>query len=76
MLSALKGQKPYEHYCAFALSGRSLRIAYTQGVALGYVFIALSGRFSEIAELELENIVSKKHAGMSYGQKSYKSSQI
>jgi len=52
VLSALKGQKPYEHYCAFALSGRSLRIAYTQGVALGYVFIALSGRFSELAELE------------------------
>ena len=52
VLSALKGQKHNNARRAFALSGRSLRIAYTQGVALGYVFIALSGRFSELAELE------------------------
>ena len=52
MLSALKGQKHNNARRAFALSGRSLRIAYTQSVALGYVFIALSGRFSELAELE------------------------
>ena len=40
---ALKGQKPYLVHYAFALSGRGLRIAVTQGDALGYLLTGLSG---------------------------------
>ena len=32
---ALKGQKPYEHYCAFALSGRTTRVPLHPGQCPG-----------------------------------------
>ena len=41
---ALKGQKHNVADSAFALSGRWLRTTLTQGAALGYRQIALSGR--------------------------------
>ena len=41
---ALKGQKPYLVHYAFALSGRWLRTAVTQGAALGCLLTGLSGR--------------------------------
>jgi hypothetical protein len=43
-ISALKGQKHYSIYRAFALSGRMYPPSLTQGVALGYWLIGLSGR--------------------------------
>jgi hypothetical protein len=42
--NALKGQKLYRQNDAFALSGRSLHTPDTQGVALGYWLVGLSGR--------------------------------
>ena len=47
---ALKGQKPICCIVAFALSGRWLRIAITQGDALGYGFSGLSGRLCRASE--------------------------
>ena len=41
---ALKGQKPYLVHYAFALTGRRLRTTSTQGDALGWALIGLSGR--------------------------------
>jgi hypothetical protein len=41
---ALKGQKLYLVHDAFALSGRWLRTAPTQGAALGWELTGLSGR--------------------------------
>jgi hypothetical protein len=40
---ALKGQKPFLVHYAFALSGRWLRTTFTQGDALGWVLVGLSG---------------------------------
>ena len=47
---ALKGQKPYLVHYAFALSGRWLRTAVTQGAALGYLLTGLSGRLYRACE--------------------------
>jgi hypothetical protein len=44
---ALKGQKHYIADSAFALSGRWLRTTLTQGAALGYLLVGLSGRLCE-----------------------------
>jgi hypothetical protein len=44
---ALKGQKPYLVVDAFALTGRCLRTASTQGAALGWKLNAPSGRICE-----------------------------
>ena len=44
---ALKGQKHCWRYSAFALSGRSTATMFTQGVALGYELLGLSGRCSQ-----------------------------
>jgi hypothetical protein len=49
---ALKGQKPIYRIVAFALSGRWLRTALTQGDALGYGLSGLSGRLCRASELE------------------------
>jgi len=43
-ISALKGQKHDKCFNAFALTGRMYSPLPTQGVALGYWFIGLSGR--------------------------------
>ena len=48
---ALKGQKPYLVYYAFALSGRMLRTTFTQGNALGYGLVAFQAVFAEFAEV-------------------------
>jgi len=40
----LKGQKLYLVHSAFALSGRWLRVTFTQGDALGWEHSGLSGR--------------------------------
>jgi len=48
---ALKGQKPYLAFRAFALTGRRLRTAFTQGVALGWGLTGLSGRICMLAKL-------------------------
>ena len=50
---ALKGQKPYLAFHAFALTGRRLRTTFTQGVALGWMLTGLSGRIYKLAKLEL-----------------------
>ena len=42
--SALKGQKLYHLRYAFALSGRRLHAPDTQGDALGWELVGLSGR--------------------------------
>jgi hypothetical protein len=47
---ALQGQKPICRIVAFALAGRWLRTFLTQGVALGYELIGLSGRLCETSE--------------------------
>ena len=61
---ALKGQKPYLVHYAFALTGRRLRATSTQGDALGWELIGLSGRFytgfSLLAQLELINKNKKR----------------
>ena len=44
---ALKGQKNTYRIVAFALTGRRLRIVLTQGDALGYRLVGLSGRLYE-----------------------------
>ena len=41
---ALKGQKPYHVFHAFALTGRRKHTTLTQGVALGWGLTGLSGR--------------------------------
>ena len=50
---ALKGQKPYHVFHAFALTGRKLRTTFTQGVALGWELTGLSGRIYKLAKLEI-----------------------
>ena len=47
---ALKGQKLYLFHDAFALSGRRLRITFTQGDALGWELYGLSGRLCGACE--------------------------
>ena len=47
---ALKGQKPYLVHYAFSLSGRWLRITFTQGDALGWELYGLSGRLCGACE--------------------------
>ena len=47
---ALKGQKHQVGWCAFALSGRRLRITFTQGAALGWELSGLSGRLCGTCE--------------------------
>ena len=42
--NALKGQKLYQLRYAFALTGRRLHAPDTQGAALGYRLVGLSGR--------------------------------
>ena len=48
---ALKGQKPYLTNDAFALTGRWLRITFTQGAALDYELSGLSGHFCGACEI-------------------------
>jgi hypothetical protein len=50
---ALKGQKPSLCYNAFSLTGRWLHTTITQGVALGYELSGLSGRFAELAGVNM-----------------------
>ena len=50
---ALKGQKPYLVFHAFALTGRKLQTIFTQGVALGWELTGLSGRIYKLAKLEI-----------------------
>jgi len=47
---ALKGQKLYLVHSAFALSGRWLRVTFTQGDALGWELSGLSGRLHRASE--------------------------
>ena len=47
---ALKGQKPYRAYYAFALTGRRLRTTSTQGDARGWELIGLTGRLCGTCE--------------------------
>ena len=47
---ALKGQKPYFVFHAFALTGRRMHTTLTQGVTLGCVLIGLSGRCCSTCE--------------------------
>ena len=47
---ALKGQKPYHVFHAFALTGRRMHTTLTQGVALGWEFTGLAGRIYKLAK--------------------------
>ena len=50
---ALKGQKPFLSIMLLPLAGCWLHTTFTQGVALGYVLSGLSGRFAELAEVNM-----------------------
>jgi hypothetical protein len=78
MGTALKGQKPWTEASppinSFALSGRWLLSICTQGAALGYVQIALSGRanVSLLSTVQVEIILIIRISFKSYARISTK----